>query len=377
MPSLRRIKTRYRGVYYVIARSLKYVDKNERIYYIRYRRDGRDIEEKAGRQFQDSMTAAKAARIRSMIIAGTRPSRKMVREKSKTKEEAEARRRQAPIKRNKTDLKLYKEKWLLFMESATDGFGLLDSDLNLLEVNEATVRFYPPGTRKNDIVGRNILEIVPKIKGHGEYKKFREVIETGKPFVVDDVISPSIFGNRRFKYKAFKVGDGLGMIITDITDRKRKEAQLKKREAELEAKTLNLEEANIALKVLLKRNDEDKEELGKSVLFSIKELVGPYIERMQNTKLDDRQRAYMDIIQSSLSDVISPFVRNVSALHLGLTQTEIQVANLVRHGKATKEIADLMNLSGKTVDFYRKKIRRKLGIVNRKINLRTYLTSIK
>jgi len=374
MPSLERIKTKYRGVYYVIGRSLKYLDKKERIYYIRYRRDGRDIEEKAGRQFQESMTAAKAAKIRSAIIAGTQPSRKKGREKCNAK----AAGRQAPIKKKETNLELLKEKWLLFTESATDGFGLMDSDLNLLEVNEAAMRFYPPGTRKRDIIGRNLLEIVPEKMVRDEYKKFREVIETGKPFVADDVVLlPSIFGNRRFKYKAFKVGDELGMIITDITDRKHKEEQLRKREAELEAKTLNLEEANIALKVLLKKNDQDREELGKSVLFSIKELAGPYIEKLKNTKLDDSQRAYLDIIKSSLNDVASPFVRKVSALHLGLTNTEIQVANLVKHGKPTKEIADLMHLSGATIDFYRKKIRKKLGISNRKINLRTYLTSIK
>jgi len=379
MPILRRVKTKYRGVHYVIGRSLKHEDKNERIYYIRYRRDGRDVEEKAGRQFQDSMTAAKAAKIRSVIIAEVQPSsRRKMRGKSKAKEAAEARYRLAPIKKKATDLQLFKEKWLLFMESATDGFGLLDSDLNLLEVNEAAMRFYPAGTRKKDIIGRNLLEIVPEVMVRDEYKKFREVIETGKPFIADDVVlSPSIFGKRRFKYKAFKVGDELGMIITDITDRKHKEAQLRKREAELEAKTLNLEEANIALKVLLKKNDEDREELGKSVLFSIKELAGPYIEKLQNTKLDNRQRAYLNIIQSSLNDVASPFVRKVSALHLGLTNTEIQVANLVKHGKSTKEIADLMHLSGATIDFYRKKIRKKLGIINRKINLRTYLTSIK
>ena len=72
------------------------------------------------------------------------------------------------------------EKWLLFMESATDSFVLMDSKLNLVEVNESTLRLlYPTGTKKEDILGKNLLELVPDTKKRGEYQKFLKVLKTG------------------------------------------------------------------------------------------------------------------------------------------------------------------------------------------------------
>ena len=70
------------------------------------------------------------------------------------------------------------------------------------------------------------------------------------------------------------------------------------------------------------------------------------------------------------------FLRKLSTQYSKLSPTEIQVANHVRQGKTTKEIAEFLNLSSKTVEDYRKNLRRKLGIQNQKINLRTHLLSL-
>ena len=141
------------------------------------------------------------------------------------------------------------------------------------------------------------------------------------------------------------------------------------------AKTIGLEEANTALKVLLKQREEDKIELEEKVLLNVRELIFPYLEKLKMKKLGEKQRAYIGIIESNLNDIVSPFVHGLSSKLIKLSPTELQVTNLIKQGNTTKEIAEIMNLATSTIDFHRNNIRKKIGIHNKKINLKTYLSS--
>ncbi len=163
----------------------------------------------------------------------------------------------------------------------------------------------------------------------------------------------------------------------NITERKLAEQALQTREIELENQAHNLEEANTALKVLLKQRDEDKKEFEDKIISNVKEGIYPFIEKIKSSSLNDRQMAYMDIIKSLLDDIIAPFFSQLSSKYTNLTPTEIQVAGLVKEGKTTKEIAELLYLSAGTVEFHRNNLRKKLGLRNKKTNLRSYLMSIK
>ncbi|MBN2177810.1 MAG: PAS domain S-box protein, partial [Deltaproteobacteria bacterium] len=162
----------------------------------------------------------------------------------------------------------------------------------------------------------------------------------------------------------------------EIDERKEAEKALLRKEKELELNSLNLEEANTALKVLLRQGEKDKTELENKVLSNIKELVMPGIEKLRSSGLDDKQSAYVNILESNLNDIISPFLQKLSSKYMDFTPTEIQVANLVREGKPTKEISELLNISERGIEFHRNNIRMKLGLKNRKTNLRTYLLSL-
>lgn len=164
--------------------------------------------------------------------------------------------------------------------------------------------------------------------------------------------------------------------LLDITERKTAEEVLKKREQELDMKSRSLEEANTALKVLLKHREEDKSSLEEQVLVNIKKLVLPYVEKLKHLKLNSSQMAHVEIIESHLHDVVSPFLRNLTSKYLSLTPREIQVASLVKEGKTTKDITEIINISATAVDFHRKNIRLKFGIKNTKANLRSYLLSL-
>jgi PAS domain S-box-containing protein len=162
----------------------------------------------------------------------------------------------------------------------------------------------------------------------------------------------------------------------EVGERKQAEQALKKREKELKKNTTQLQELNSALKVLLAKKDEDRIDLEEKMLSNVRELVFPHLAKLNNGKLPDREKAFVNIIESNLKNIMSPFARSLTSKYLGFTPTEIQVANLIKQGKTTKDIAELSNLSTRTIEFHRDNIRTKLGIKNKKANLRTYLLSL-
>ena len=165
-------------------------------------------------------------------------------------------------------------------------------------------------------------------------------------------------------------------ILFDITDQVRSNEELVAKGRELETRSDNLSEVNTALKVLLKKRDEDRKALEEKVLYNVKSLIRPYLNKMKNSGMDARQRAYLEILESNLNEIVSPLSRKLSYDYLGFTPTEIKVASFVKQGKKAKEIARLLGISTRTVEGYRYSIRDRLGIKGKKVNLRTYLLSI-
>ncbi len=164
-------------------------------------------------------------------------------------------------------------------------------------------------------------------------------------------------------------------LNAEINERKRVEEALRQRKEELKSQAQNLEEVNTALKVVVRQRDKDRTELEEKVVSNIKELVLPYVETLKKGRLDAKQMAYVGIIEANLNEILSPFLRKFSSQYLRLTPKEIQIADLIKLGKTTKEIAELLNISMSAIQFHRENIRAKLGLKNEPINLRTHLLS--
>lgn len=167
--------------------------------------------------------------------------------------------------------------------------------------------------------------------------------------------------------------------LRDITDIKNAEEQEKKMKDNLEnmvqERTVELEKNNTALEVLLKKREMDKTKLEEKLIFNIKQLIVPYLERINNTTLDNYQENLIHIIEANLNDILTPLIPFVSPSQIDLTPSEIQVASLIKLGKTTKEIANTLHLAMSTIHFHRDNIRNKIGIKNKKVNLRSYLLS--
>ncbi|MBN1615478.1 MAG: PAS domain S-box protein [Deltaproteobacteria bacterium] len=165
-------------------------------------------------------------------------------------------------------------------------------------------------------------------------------------------------------------------VCRNITMRKQAETLLKLREEELENERVNLEETNAALRVLLRQRENDKRELEEKLLVNAEELIQPYVAKLKASLLDSRQKACLDVLESHLKDLISPFLHKMKSQFMNLTPMEIKVASLIKDGRTTKEMAALLNVSDRSVEFHRHHIRVKLGLNNRKVNLQTYLASL-
>jgi DNA-binding NarL/FixJ family response regulator len=100
------------------------------------------------------------------------------------------------------------------------------------------------------------------------------------------------------------------------------------------------------------------------------------LKKLEEICSTDKQRMYLDLINSDINNITSSFPIKLSSKYLKLTTSELNIANLVKHGKRTKEIAELLNVSCQTIDSHRNSIRKKLGIRNKKVDLRTYLLSM-
>ena len=174
----------------------------------------------------------------------------------------------------------------------------------------------------------------------------------------------------------------------EISERRRAEALLRaarenleclveERTAELEIKNDNLEELNVALNVLLKKREDDRRDLEVNFLHNVKNLILPYLEKLKSMDLSARQKIYIEILESNIHQIASPLARNLSSKYLNLTPTEIRVASLIKRDKTTKEIAETFHISESAIIYHRHNIRKKLGLNNKKINLKTYLQSLR
>jgi len=153
--------------------------------------------------------------------------------------------------------------------------------------------------------------------------------------------------------------------------------QIRERTLELENKIRSLEELNASLKVLLKKSKEDKLELENNVLVNVQEMVAIYVEKMRQTELDEQQATFLNIIESNLNEIVSPFTRGLSLKYINLTPKEIQITNLIKHGNPSKKIAEIMKISPRTVDSHRKNIRKKIGLKKKRASLRAHFLALR
>ena len=202
-------------------------------------------------------------------------------------------------------------------------------------------------------------EIPPRYEARGVTGKGKTIWVVGKETSIEHQGRPAVLGN-----------------VLDVTEQRRMTDALHERGEALKAHARQLKELTTALKVLLERREEDINHFEEKVVSNVKKRIFPYIEALKKTRLGLSQKTYTSIIESNLHDIVSPFSRALASEYPDLTSREIEVANLIREGKTSKEIANLLHVSPAAVDFHRRNLRRKFDLTKRRSCLRGYLLSL-
>lgn len=304
---------------------------------------------------------------------------------------------------SKKKLKESEQKFRDIFENINEYIYLHDLDGNFIDTNSHFEKHM--GYSKTELKNINLRDLVPeqyrlefdeylkRIKVNGYEKGLLNVVaKNGRTRVVEYTNSLirgkdgpiSVRGVSRDITEVLKAQNALKKseenlrIARDGLEKRVQERtkELSVSKEKLEEKTSDLEETNIALRVLLNKKDEAQKELEERMLVNIKDLIMPLLTKMKLGQLAPSQKTYLDVIESNLNNVIAPFAVDINSRYHKLTPSEIQIANLVREGKTTKEIANLLNLALSTIHTHRDNIRVKLQIKNKKLNLRTHLMAL-
>ncbi len=267
-------------------------------------------------------------------------------------------------------------KYRTLFESANDGIFLMMRD-KFVDCNQKFLEIF--GCSREQIIGQTPYMFSPPFQPDGRMSK-EKAIEKGKAAIAG---APQFFEWRHCRYDGTLFDTEVSLnrieidqetvllqaIVRDVTQRK-------KAEEELKVKSLNLEEVNAALRVLLNQREQDRSEMEGRILDNVRKLVLPYIGKLKTKRLDEEQTMYVDILETNLQNIVSPFVQKMTSAYSSFTPGEILVANLIRDGRTIKEIASVSGVSENAVNRHRQNIRNKLGLNRRKVNLRAYLMSL-
>lgn len=290
---------------------------------------------------------------------------------------------------------LAEQKYRLISDATIDAIIMITPEGKISFWNPAAEKMF--GYTRKEIMGKDLHLVLAPGKYHAQYKKgFKNFKKTGKGPLISKFLELTAIRKDRTE---FPIGLSLSAtmvdtqwisigIVRDITQRKHDEEALrnahlilektvKQRTAELKKANEELSEANVALKILLKKCSEQSEDIEKRVLDNIDNLLLPHLEELSAKLKSKGDLALCAVIKENLERLTSSFGRTLSSKYRGLTPREMQVADLIRYGRSTKDIAQILGVSSHTIETYRANLRKKLRLKNKKLNLRAFLKSIK
>ena len=261
--------------------------------------------------------------------------------------------------------------------SSRDGISVLDTDFTILGVNSVMERWY---SGFETISGRKCYQVYHNRKEPCADCPTIQALEQKRysTSIVPYEDAAGVHGTQELcAFPVFDDNNNVCAIIEyvrDITEILKEEAVIKNLKKRLRFQEQTLQEQEIALNVLIKNREREEQRIVGKVIGQLTQQIHPLIETLK-VRLEGREEyLFVETLEAYLRDAFSSASGRQGDGQANLSGREREVADLIRQGKTTKEIAVLLGVSPKAVDYHRMNIRKKLNISNRKINLQTYLS---
>ena len=280
------------------------------------------------------------------------------------------------LKQRTTELESANHRMEVLLNAPTDSMALVDLDGVVLAANPLAAKRH--GMKLEEFVGKCVYDLLTKKLAKSRKAKLNRVIKTKKRVRFTDKRGKSTFDNSFYPiFDNDRNVIQLAIYAKDVTAEVEFREELEEKTRELESKSELLGDANMALKIMLQKSHENREEIEAEVMATLKKMVVPLVLKIKKSEISLSVMEYIDRLENNLKYLSSPFSRNLSFEYITLSPKEIQVANLIRDGKTTREIAEELGMKPGTVEFYRNNIREKIGIRGKKIRLRTHLLNLR
>ena len=256
-------------------------------------------------------------------------------------------------------MKESENKFRLLFNRVFDALVVIDEKGKIFNVNESTCNLL--GYSRNELLKLSLKDLAPEDTRSKLQLEFNKVIKGGFNYMGETKLI-----NKNGNTIHVEVGcvnlniDGNKLALgsfRDITEHK-------------QAKDA-LNEKNIALKEILTHLQEEKMKLKQEIARNVDQVLMPALNKMINED-GSVNKVYYDLLKKSLQE-LAYSTGGILHTYSKLSPREVEVCSLIKNGATSKEIARTLNISLVTVNKHRERIRKKLVISNKNINLTSYL----
>ena len=275
-------------------------------------------------------------------------------------------------------LKTSEETLRSILDSSPDSITVVDIHGSFIECNRAALEQFRFRTKK-EMTQRNSFNLVAEKDQARAMRNIEETIRLGTvqnieyqvlrrdgtPF--DAETSASVIKDTKGEVSGFVV------VTKDITERKASEEALLRSQAELRDQKKALELKNIALGEIIAQVEIEKQKIKDDITLNLHRVILPILDELGQAA---DPKPLLDVFRRNLDGLASSYGSRITEKAINLTPREVEICSMIKGGLASKDIAEILNISPTTVERHRKNIRKKLDLTNQDVNLATFLRNL-